>query len=103
MSHVDRQTFISSTIYQKLRAEHTLEHYCQSDPRTHQGSGRHRWRKIPVYAKRFTRMKEMMQMTLWGRGGIDWERSVNENEYRRDERLVALADVSAVCFVRGMN
>jgi len=48
-------------------------------------------------------MKEMMQMTLWGRGGIDWERSVNENEYRRDERLVALADVSAVCFVRGMN
>lgn len=100
MSHVDRQTFISSTIYQKLRAEHTLEHYCQSDPHTHQSSGRQRWRRIRVYVKRFTRMKEMMQMTLWGRGGMDWERSVNENEYRRDERVV---DVSAVCFVGGMK
>lgn len=50
--------------------------------------------------KRFTRMKEMMQMTLWGRGGIGWERSVNENEYRRDERVV---DVSAVRFVGGMK
>ena len=100
MSHVDRQTFISSTIYQKLRAEHTLEHYCQSDPHMHQSSGRQRWRRIRVYVKRFTRMKEMMQMTLWGRGGMDWERSVNENEYRRDERVV---DVSAVCFVGGMK